>query len=573
MRKFYFFTFLLLLFGGIHAQTQIQAPLPAHGSQYTGNVRGYWFTAPTCFTITGLEVASEAGGGLQNIAVMRLYSPPPLYSATTNVFTTLFLTQNNPASGIIPANIQIEAGDIIMVLGQRGNINSYSASGSFTTTINGQTMAITRSGMQYQLGSTAPQELWSLASGQISRVWMYYDSVLTFNVTATPGGPGAFTFTNDSDSSFTSVWDYGDGSPLDTAWSGSHTYATSGTYTVCSYITTGCGTDTVCTSVTSCGPDPVSAFTATPSGFSVSFSDSSTNATSWLWDFGDGSTDTIANPTHTYGAFGWYYVCLITTNACSTSDTLCDSVFVCVPPTAAMSYQSLGNDSVAFMDGSTFPSHWAWDFGDGSTDTTQNPLHIYTADGTYIVCLTVTNLCGTSTACDTLTVCVTPLIADFSFVSSQFSVTFTDNSTGATSHAWDFGDGNTSTATSPTHTYAANGTYIVCLTTTNDCGETDMTCDTVLIDVVGVTQSLPGFDISLAPNPLSDITTLLVQHNALQGNYTLEIMDIRGALAHSATGQLNVPMRVDATPLAHGMYVFRVVHEGLPIGMGRMMVE
>ena len=62
-------------------------------------------------------------------------------------------------------------------------------------------------------------------------------------------------------------------------------------------------------------------------------------------------------------------------------------------------------------------------------------------------------------------------VADFSSSVDGKTVTFTDASTDATTYAWDFGDGNSSTQPSPTHTYDANGSYIVKLTVTNETGE------------------------------------------------------------------------------------------------------
>jgi len=60
---------------------------------------------------------------------------------------------------------------------------------------------------------------------------------------------------------------------------------------------------------------------------------------------------------------------------------------------------------VSFIDSSTNATGWAWDFGDGSPiDNNQNALHTYAVAGTYVVCLTVTNNCGQSTTCDTITV-------------------------------------------------------------------------------------------------------------------------------------------------------------------------
>lgn len=573
MRKIYLLLLLLLVGMDLSVQAQIVAPLPAHASQFTGNVRGYWFTSPSCFTITGLEVPTDAGAGSQNIAVCRLDAVPPIFSVTTNAFTTLYVTQNNSTTGVIPVNIQIETGDIIMVLGQRGTVNSYSATGNHTTIINGISTPIYRSGMQYPLTTTTPQELWSQASGQVSRVFMTYDSGFTFNVTATPSGPSSFTFTNASDSSFASVWDYGDGSPLDNSWNGSHSYSSGGTYNVCSYITTACGTDTVCTTVVVCGPDPVSAYSAAPTGFSVAFSDSSTNAVSWHWDFGDGGTDTTQNPTHVYSAIGWYNVCLISTNSCAVADTLCDSVFVCVAPSASMSYTQFGRDTLEFADSSMYASSWHWDFGDGSTDSVQHPTHVYTADGSYTICLVTGNACGSDTVCTTVTICLTPVNAAFSFSSQQFDVTFTDNSAGASIYAWDFGDGGTSTVASPTHTYAANGTYLVCLTVGNDCNESATTCDTVVVDIVGVADALPGFEITVAPNPIRDQAIVMVSHAGAQGEYLFELMDLSGAKVAQATGQLQQPLTFKAMTLARGIYIFRVLQDGLSVGSGKLIVE
>ncbi|MBK9639544.1 MAG: hypothetical protein IPO63_17715 [Bacteroidetes bacterium] len=103
--------FLLLLVGNqIMAQNFIQMPLPPQFTTFSGNVRGYWFTSPTCFTITGLEVPTDASSGLQNIAVVRLDSFPLTYPATTNSFSLLFLTQNDTATGMIPVSIEVNVG-------------------------------------------------------------------------------------------------------------------------------------------------------------------------------------------------------------------------------------------------------------------------------------------------------------------------------------------------------------------------------------------------------------------------------------------------------------------------------
>jgi hypothetical protein len=149
--------------------------MPPHGSNFSGNVRGYWFTAPASFVITGVRVPTDASSGNSNIAIVKFQGnvPPPLFSATTNSFDVLYLTQNNTSgTGTISVNIPVYSGDVIGVLGERGGINSYAPApsnqtlGSFSVTLN-------RMGMQFPLSTNPPQQLWSEASGSISRVELY----------------------------------------------------------------------------------------------------------------------------------------------------------------------------------------------------------------------------------------------------------------------------------------------------------------------------------------------------------------------------------------------------------------
>jgi PKD repeat protein len=172
--------------------------------------------------------------------------------------------------------------------------------------------------------------------------------------------------------------------------------------------------------------------------------------------------------------------------------------------------------TVKFTDLSTgSPTTWAWDLGDGSTSTDQNPTHVYKLEGSYDVSLTVTNSYGTDTVKKTATVDGTCApgatgyitvgrvpVADFSADkvtgSPPLAVTFTDKSTGTTplAYQWTFGDGGTSTAANPTHSYAANGVYTVTETVTNAFG-TDTETKTEFIrvglgpvaDFVGIPQN------------------------------------------------------------------------------------
>ncbi|OOG40238.1 PKD domain-containing protein [Rhodanobacter sp. C05] len=149
-------------------------------------------------------------------------------------------------------------------------------------------------------------------------------------------------------------------------------------------------------------------------------------------------------------------------------------------PTANFS-DSVSGLTVTFTDsstdsGGTISSH-SWTFGDGSTSTATSPSHTYAAAGTYSVTETVTDGVSGKTSSKTASVTVssgttggTPT-ANFSDTTSGLTATFTDSSTdsGGTigTYAWTFGDGSTSAVASPSHTYAAAGTYSVTETVTD----------------------------------------------------------------------------------------------------------
>jgi hypothetical protein len=152
-------------------------PMPPQAGSFSSNARGYWFTAPSDFTITGLKVPDPAATS-QNIAVLRFVPavPPPFYATTTEDFVVLYLTQQNPNTGVIPVNIPITAGEVIGILGTTGSndFNSYAPSPN-STVIDGQTVTISRMGMQFPLSTTAPTQIWQEAGGSISRVEITYE--------------------------------------------------------------------------------------------------------------------------------------------------------------------------------------------------------------------------------------------------------------------------------------------------------------------------------------------------------------------------------------------------------------
>ena len=127
--------------------------------------------------------------------------------------------------------------------------------------------------------------------------------------------------------------------------------------------------------------------------------------------------------------------------------------------------------NVSFTDRSTgLPAVWRWDFGDGGTSTSRNPYHVYATEGLKIVNLTINNTFGANTTTGYVTVGSAPFAA-FSAeprtVGAGKPVAFTDRSIGTpTGWSWAFGDGGTSSARNPSHTYSQSGLYTVRMTAT-----------------------------------------------------------------------------------------------------------
>jgi len=140
-------------------------------------------------------------------------------------------------------------------------------------------------------------------------------------------------------------------------------------------------------------------------------------------------------------------------------------------PVASFTYEVI-DKTVTFTDTSTGEiTSWEWDFGDHTGSILEDPVHTYGTPGTYDVQLIVTGPGGQSIATASITVGgatppPTPLKADFSWSNAEATliVVFTDRSTGdISSYLWDFGDGQTSTIKSPTHTYGMQGKYFATL--------------------------------------------------------------------------------------------------------------
>jgi len=149
----------------------------------------------------------------------------------------------------------------------------------------------------------------------------------------------------------------------------------------------------------------------------------------------------------------------------------------CAPPSIDFDYV-VDEMTAGFTGISPTAITWHWDFGDGDTSNVQNPEHIYLQPGFYQVCLRVEDTCYFAEHCEEVEICIAPPVSGFTYMAEGLNVFFQDTSIMAGSYYWDFGDGYFSNLKNPWHDYELNGSYLVCLTTSNSCGA-DTACEMI----------------------------------------------------------------------------------------------
>ncbi|MBL4735761.1 MAG: PKD domain-containing protein, partial [Flavobacteriales bacterium] len=294
-----------------------------------------------------------------------------------------------------------------------------------------------------------------------------------------------------------SIWDFGDGDSS-SVLQPEHLYADTGDYPVVFIAGNVCGTDTTRDTVRvdtnapppSPGmfffPDPVCP--GTPVDFNqFTFPD----PISSIWDFGDGDSSLLYEPSHIYTTAGWKYLSLTVDNGCNDT-TIFDSIYVdttIIPSVFISGFPTniCPGDSVNFSSGGGNLVGFVWAFGDSTFSLQPDPAHVYTDTGVFEVVFTGTNTCGNSSN-DTLYITVDSNATPFaSWSRNPFNacpgtpVNFTNFSNNFTSSFWDFDDASTSTLENPTHVFADTGTYNVMLVVYNSCGGTDTQITAVTI--------------------------------------------------------------------------------------------
>jgi PKD repeat protein len=334
--------------------------------------------------------------------------------------------------------------------------------------------------------------------------------VLTVNGNLQNGcAPHTVSFLNYSSGGASFSWNFGDGNFLNTTNNidtVTHTYLLPGTYTATLFATNGCS-DTSTTKSITVYPKPTAAFTQSAvvacKGETISFTNNSTGAGSYQWQFGDAGNSTLSAPTHIYTTAGTYTIKLTALSQnpqggfCS--DTAISTIQINNSQpgwfTASDTASNCAPLTVNFTNMNTPSVTATWDFGDGGTGTGNNITHTYTQAGTFTVTLVAVSPGGcTYTTVRTIKVLGPSgtLVYAGGYVCNNQPVSFQAIAANTNSFLWNFGDGNSITTTTNTvsHVYLNGGVYLPTVTLLNTGG-----CQVLLkgVDTIKVEKIKAGF--------------------------------------------------------------------------------
>ncbi len=309
--------------------------------------------------------------------------------------------------------------------------------------------------------------------------------VANFTANTTSGcAPLTVVFTDQSTGNpFSWTWDFGNGQ-LSTARNPAVSYSQPGTYTVRLVVRNASGIDEeIKTDYITVAPSPQVSFSANINTAcvpaTIQFTDQTTvppgggTITSWAWDFGDGGSSTLQNPSHTYTATGFYTVSLRVTSSTGCQGFAAVGRYIRIVDGVAADFTFTQPGTcqppfvINFQDQSSGPGSftWSWNFGNGGPGSTlQNPSATYAAPGTYSVQLTVQSSLGCNGTI-TKNITINGKTTDFTAPANACigqSITFQNaSSPPPVSSTWDFGDGTGSSQISPVKTYFTAGTFHV----------------------------------------------------------------------------------------------------------------
>lgn len=322
-------------------------------------------------------------------------------------------------------------------------------------------------------------------------------------------------------------------------------------------FTNGCGISNTTLTVI---PSLVSTFTTNAGngvcvGTPVSFSNTSPVSTGWQWNFGNGNTSTLQNPTYVYPLPGTYIASLTVTNGTNSCPGTSTQVVVIDPmpiPAFTLTPTCDNTPTVSIINSSSIQSgtigyQWTMNGATPNTSSVSAPVITYSAAGNYSVALTLTSNKGcTSSLTKTVQIFPKPTISfTANPVCKGFTSTFVNTSTVAlpntiTNWFWDFNNDNVTdnTTLSPTNTFTNDGVYPVELKalTNNGCR------DSLLLNII--VHATPTVAFSAANN-CPNTAIILGNTSAINAPSTLSLFAWNfGFSSTPATSSLSLPTNV-----------------------------
>ena len=382
------------------------------------------------------------------------------------------------------------------------------------------------------------------------------------------------------------LWEFNNNGNTSTITDPNYLFTENGVYNVCMSSSNQYGSDMYCTQVLiDTYIPPIADFIFdTIDSPNVHFFDASTDsvinaATSWFWDFGDGTSSIQQNPSHAFGENGTYIVCLIASNL-EGSDTICDTLSVNIYsfPQAAFLFDVASDPVIFFQDVSGgVPTDWYWNFADnGAVSNVQNPALTFSTNDTFNVCLTVNNYLGSDVYCtDVIISSYLPPVSGFSYTVEDDSIIhFVDESLNAPDEwSWDFGyNSESSVEQDPDFIYPHGGTYHVCLTTSNIIGAGDVSCEDIVIVLTGIENIGVESQLEIFPQPL--VNSAIISHPDFKSSKIqyVKIFDMLGKRVDLLYTEDNNKIIVYRNNLISGVYIIEIVTDNMQV-RGKLLVE
>lgn len=324
-------------------------------------------------------------------------------------------------------------------------------------------------------------------------ITVYPEIVANFISDSSGCSPLTINFVNTSIGANTFIWNFGDGSALDNTPSPNHVY-TNTTPSDITYAASliaesfyGCR-DTLYQNIT-VHTTPVASFSASPSSqtfpsTAISISNTTSFGTwQYNWNYGDTTTSILPSPpNHIYATWGDFDISVIVSGTYC-SDTAFQTIQI-IPPVPVASFNGSATGCrplrVQFVNNSLYANQYTWNFGNGDFSTQVNPNYTYYNPGIYSVTLTATGDGGVDTQIQTQIIEVYQIPSAFFTVTPSVVtipsqvISLYNLSEFASTYAWDFGDGTTSSDLNPQHFYTQPGFFDISLiaTSINNCKDT-----------------------------------------------------------------------------------------------------